>query len=174
VAESILGEQFELLGNGNREVPAVKIRWFGDPWPSEEHRAAVCESDADLTLVPLGHTCIECTKPFKESDRGVITVCSPRIWGGFDLMVLGNTIRVCAYHLSCWLSLVVGDELTHEVLSRMPGRQDEIQTTLSGLGGEESVDEVGGWRHKTEDEEAFDFYDIPENREPEPGEPRRK
>jgi hypothetical protein len=88
-----------------------------------------------------------------ERDRGVITSCSGRVWGGFDLDFDGDRMRVCGYHLSCWLGLVVGGELSHEVLARLPDERE--RTALQG-GGVESVGDVGGWRDDVDGQDDTD------------------
>jgi hypothetical protein len=46
------------------------MRWFGEPWPSAELRAPVCENDADRIPVPVGAPCLFCAELIEEGDRG--------------------------------------------------------------------------------------------------------
>ncbi len=49
------------------------MKWFGEPWPSEEMRAPVCEDDAlRVTAPPEGEECIFCGKGFGAGDQGVL------------------------------------------------------------------------------------------------------
>lgn len=118
------------------------LMWFGDPWM--EHGIP---AEFERVGVPVGQSCIECTQQFREQDRGVVTLCSTRVWGGFMLAVGGSDVRVCGYHLRCWLALVVGNQVSNTVTDRLPGRRDEIQEML-GHKGDEVVHDVGGWRQE--------------------------
>lgn len=44
--------------------------WFGEPWPREDYRAAVCENDALRIRVPVGLDCYMCETTIVASDRG--------------------------------------------------------------------------------------------------------
>jgi hypothetical protein len=121
----------------------VTIWWFGEPWPSDEFRAGVCEEDELRVDPPAGERCVACSELFTDHDRGVATPCSGRVWGAFNLASHRGGGRVCGYHLSCWLRLVVGGELPHEVLSRFPSEQERFDLQHEGS---ESAGEVGGWR----------------------------
>lgn len=46
--------------------------WFGDPWPTAELRAPVCENDADRVPTPVGRACLQCDRPVADGDRGVL------------------------------------------------------------------------------------------------------
>jgi hypothetical protein len=46
------------------------MRWFGEPWPSAELRAPVCEDDAERMPVPVGSACLHCNELIDENDRG--------------------------------------------------------------------------------------------------------
>lgn len=46
--------------------------WFGEPWPSAERRAPICEDDSLQVPTPgKGELCTFCDQPFKPGDRGV-------------------------------------------------------------------------------------------------------
>lgn len=47
------------------------MKWFGEPWPSEELRASVCEDDTQRIPVPVGEECTLCTEEIMQNDRGV-------------------------------------------------------------------------------------------------------
>lgn len=44
--------------------------WFGEPWPTAELRAPVCEDDRFRRPVPLGALCIWCQELIDEGDSG--------------------------------------------------------------------------------------------------------
>lgn len=46
--------------------------WFGDPWPSTELRAPVCEDDSRRVDTPIGSDCLLCSEAIAEGDRGLI------------------------------------------------------------------------------------------------------
>ena len=49
------------------------MKWFGEPWPRADLRAAACEDDADRIPVPVGRDCLYCCcRPITEGDRGVM------------------------------------------------------------------------------------------------------
>lgn len=140
-------------GGGNQEdsLSLMHIRFFGDPWPSEEKRAGVCDDDTYRVDPPVNSRCIECDFQITEDSRGVITACSPRIWGSWDLVFDGYAHKVCSYHLSCFLKIVVGGEMVDTVVEqRMRGATAEpIDTNFA----EASALEAGRrWASEEEDE----------------------
>lgn len=44
--------------------------WWGEPWPSEELRAPICEDDDLRTEVPVGQPCQHCGHVIEKTDRG--------------------------------------------------------------------------------------------------------
>lgn len=48
------------------------VMWFGEPWPSAEERAPVCDNDADRVPVPVGQVCGQCGEPLAPRARGVV------------------------------------------------------------------------------------------------------
>lgn len=46
--------------------------WFGEPWPSAELRAPVCEDDAEWVPTPIWAQCMFCNGTIAEGDRGVM------------------------------------------------------------------------------------------------------
>lgn len=101
----------------------MNIHWFGSPWPSEQKRAPICENDDDQLPVDtvLEKRCVECGKLFTEKDHGVVTQCVGNVWHHFWIDINGDNTCVCAYHLRCWLTEVVGGVMSEKVLSRMTG-----------------------------------------------------
>ena len=72
------------------------MNWFGEPWPSAELRAPVCDDDALRIPAPeMWELCILCDKPFAADARGVRM--SHLSIGGFEE-------RYC--HIECLLSNV--------------------------------------------------------------------
>lgn len=50
----------------------LAMNWFGEPWPSAELRAPVCDDDAlRISGPPDGELCILCDKPFAADARGI-------------------------------------------------------------------------------------------------------
>jgi hypothetical protein len=47
------------------------MRWWGEPWPSEELRAPICEDDSLRTPTPLGESCAWCEEPILQGEGGV-------------------------------------------------------------------------------------------------------
>jgi len=48
------------------------MQWFGEPWPSAELRAPVCEDDSlRVPPPPPGEECILCGHPIQPGDRGI-------------------------------------------------------------------------------------------------------
>jgi hypothetical protein len=75
--------------------------WFGEPWPSAELRAPVCEDDAErVDPPPPGEECILCGHPFEAADRGIRM---PHITAG-----LQRELRYS--HIECLHSNVMGEK----------------------------------------------------------------
>lgn len=70
--------------------------WFGEPWPSEDQRAPVCEDDDYRVPVPVGELCSICAKPFVDTDRGITM---PYLRAG------GNTFA--SFHASCFVGSIL-------------------------------------------------------------------
>lgn len=69
------------------------MNWFGNPWPSAEARAPVCEDDAERVPVPVGELCLFCDESIAEDDRG-------------ELMGYSGGMR--AVHIECTFRQSVG------------------------------------------------------------------
>ncbi len=67
------------------------MRWFGKSWGS-----LVCEHDAHAET-PVGDTCVQCDKPIKEDDQGMLI---PR---GFQDDELPPEV---AFHIDCFLDSI--------------------------------------------------------------------
>ena len=48
------------------------MQWFGSPWPTELDRAPICEENAMRVATPVGQSCLWCSEPIEEDDRGVM------------------------------------------------------------------------------------------------------
>lgn len=75
------------------------MQWFGEPWPSDDMRAAVCEDDGERVPLPDGQTCPMCEKLVEQGDQGVVI---PHTFPSGILMV--TEIRYI--HLGCLLMAV--------------------------------------------------------------------
>lgn len=78
------------------------MKWFGEPWPSADLRAPVCEEEGWRVPVPVGSSCLLCEEPIEAADRGVITVA---IEAGPDGEPFG---RLAAAHIECWIRQTSG------------------------------------------------------------------
>lgn len=45
--------------------------WFGEPWPSAELRASVCEDDGYRIGTPVGESCLLCGEAILQGHQGV-------------------------------------------------------------------------------------------------------
>lgn len=98
------------------DASLMQVRWFGQSW-----NASVCLPNNKVDI-PVGTKCLECNKKITERDRGLITACSGRLWGSWQLAIGGYLHQVCSYHLACFLELVVGGQVEDtEVERRMRG-----------------------------------------------------
>lgn len=126
-----------------------QVHWFGEPWPSETRRAPVCWDDRYRIATPVGHHCLDCGKPIKADERGVLTGASPSLWGAWEV----NGVYRVAFHLGCWLREVVGGEMSRKLMERLEGRtvpddyQPASHVTAKPVAGR-------GWRHKKTVSEA--------------------
>jgi hypothetical protein len=78
------------------------MHWFGEPWPSADLRASVCEDDLDRVPLPEGQTCPMCDNPVVQGDQGVVI---PHL-ETLDASI-GLTMTEIRYvHLSCLLMAV--------------------------------------------------------------------
>jgi hypothetical protein len=50
----------------------MDMNWFGEPWPSAELRASVCEEDSLRVPLPPGEICALCGNPLEEDAQGVV------------------------------------------------------------------------------------------------------
>lgn len=76
--------------------------WFGEPWPSADERAPVCEDDKQRVPVPVGHACLFCTVEIHDGDQGSYV---GRLADGPDGWVVASTDPV---HRECQLRTVIG------------------------------------------------------------------
>lgn len=71
--------------------------WFGEPWPSDELRAPICDDDLMRVPVPVGQPCLFCDELVQSGDRGVLMPSVTRE---------GTTIEAC--HIECQFANTVG------------------------------------------------------------------
>jgi hypothetical protein len=75
-------------------------KWFGEPWPSAELRAPVCEDEADrVPPPPPGEECVLCGRGFKPDAQGV---AFPHFPGVGDWQVRYS-------HIDCLIGNVTGE-----------------------------------------------------------------
>ena len=55
------------------------MQWFGEPWPSAELRAPVCEDDNDRVPVPIEAQCLFCGKDIVTGQAGISGLVLPHI-----------------------------------------------------------------------------------------------
>lgn len=81
------------------------VYWFGEPWPSANARASVCEDDRRRVEPPVGRPCIWCSEPIHGLDRGV-TMRS---------VTLDGDVTREPMHLRCLLGHVTGDRIAADL-----------------------------------------------------------
>ena len=88
----------------------MRVRWFGDPWPSDDLRAPVCEDDEYHFDVPVGYRCFHCEQEIGPDDQGIIMAWSaPEVENvSFYIIIDGLDYLVCAEHLECMLYATLG------------------------------------------------------------------
>lgn len=101
----------------------MRVRFFGEPWPTADERAPICEDDAYRVDAPVGRRCIRCEKRLQASDRGLLTAASPEIPLAWTMLVGGLQQSVCAYHLECFLLETLGPDIARSVRDRMEGEK---------------------------------------------------
>lgn len=133
----------------------MRVRWFGKPWPSEERRAGVCDDDAYKIETPVGTKCLACTKRIEEGDWGIVTACSPSIFGFWLLRISDVEWSVCSYHSSCFIRLILphDDGMAPEIKNRMRGAVKNPVTShatepTSAPEISEEVEPGKGWRSR--------------------------
>lgn len=84
------------------------MKWFGEPWPHPDFRAEVCSDDADRVEVPIGEICLWCDQIIVPGDQGV----------EIPMSLEGLVVTLGAYHVRCFLTEVVGDELADHIMRR--------------------------------------------------------
>ena len=86
------------------------MKWFGEPWPSDDRRAPVCEDDADrVDPPPPGELCVFCNQGFKPDAQGVKM---PHMARPSPRELVTYVWRYC--HLECLLGNIWG---THQFRS---------------------------------------------------------
>jgi hypothetical protein len=96
----------------------MRVRWFGEPWPSAEERASICEDDKFMVKTPVGRICVVCEKPIVEGERGVMMGSSPDLDHSFRYD-LGSYFDVCVEHIDCLIATTAGPEFAG-LIPRVP------------------------------------------------------
>ncbi len=119
----------------------MRTFWFGE----EGWQGTLCTPETHVDR-PQG-TCIECGDPIRDTDRGVIAPCSPRIWDHWILEHNGKTYSVCSYHLGCWMRIVEngsteGTRVAERALGATSGggQSSPVETSHT-----EDAEMGGGW-----------------------------
>lgn len=100
----------------------MRVHFFGEPWPTADERAPICEDDAYRVDVPVGHRCIRCEKGFDVADRGIMTAATPDLPLTWTTTKIGGLPRtVCAYHLGCFLIETLGPDVSRVVTTTTKG-----------------------------------------------------
>jgi hypothetical protein len=86
----------------------MTIKWFGEPWPSAEERAPVCETDEDKIPTPAGKACVGCDREIVDEDQGIVMAASAGIPAAWVLKEGSSFTIVCAQHLECFLLDILG------------------------------------------------------------------
>lgn len=97
----------------------MKVKWFGEPWPSATIRAPVCQHDEDRVDTPIWQACIYCEKQFQEGDRGIVMGSDEKVKHAFQMITGFDKKRkkavvswVAAGHIDCHLDAVIGPATT--------------------------------------------------------------
>ena len=80
--------------------------WFGEPWPSAESRASVCEDDNYRIETPVGELCILCGEAIETWAQGI--QYSYRIDPDKETGKLVASLGAYA-HIECQLRSVMGN-----------------------------------------------------------------
>lgn len=88
--------------------------WFGEPWPSADYRAPICEDDNLRIPVPVGEFCVWCQEPIVENDRGTCMMG----------MNADETWQRMYAHIECGFMNVTGPIAFHEGRCKHAGGAD--------------------------------------------------
>ena len=75
--------------------------WFGEPWPSPELPAPICEDPAMRVATPVGERCLHCAEEISSGDQGVMQTY-------VDLIDGHPQGRVAPLHKECSLRTGLG------------------------------------------------------------------
>lgn len=103
----------------------MRMRWFGEPWPSADLRAPICDDDRYRVEPPLGHPCLGCGSPILGRERGILMAASMEIDGAFTvtLQFPGDGEAHCAVvaeHIDCLVRTTTGDPNVESLIDRVP------------------------------------------------------
>jgi len=76
--------------------------WFGEPWPSAELPASICENPAQRVPTPVGEPCLHCGEEISSGDRGVLQQALNLGPDGRPISLVG------ALHIECLMRMTVG------------------------------------------------------------------
>lgn len=85
----------------------MRVRWFGNPWPTAADRAPICEEQYRAEI-PAGTLCFSCGEVIPPWGQGVVMAASPGMKRSFKLAVDGHIETVVAADLECFLYEVLG------------------------------------------------------------------
>lgn len=105
----------------------MRIRWFGEPWPSADERAPICDDDAYRVAAPTDVACLDCREPIIEGERGIVMGFGPPEQPGVSFWLeLGDPrtgaarlALACASHIDCHVRTTAGPGYAH-LIPRLP------------------------------------------------------
>lgn len=74
------------------------MQWFGEPWPSPNYRAPICEDDSQRIMVPFGDECLYCQEVIELTDRGIV----------MPYVDADMRVHRCPCHAECFLRQTLG------------------------------------------------------------------
>jgi hypothetical protein len=95
----------------------MHVRWFGEPWPSADERAPICDDDAYRIDAP-DVLCISCDEQVVPGDRGVVTWAGEGVGDERHALEIDTgplTYRAVAYHVDCWFEGVMGPNFREDL-----------------------------------------------------------
>lgn len=101
----------------------MRLRWFGEPWPSTGQRAGICDSEEYRVLTPVGKTCVGCEEPIVEGERGIVMAATEGVPHAFWTTIAERNHAsqrfVCAEHVDCFVRGVMGPDFPVQI-ERVP------------------------------------------------------
>jgi hypothetical protein len=81
------------------------MKWFGEPWPSAELRASVCEDDKDHVPLPANEKCAMCGNVLEPDAQGVVI---PHMEAS-DIMPGMFITEIRYIHIDCMMRSILGE-----------------------------------------------------------------